>query len=192
MDQRLRQLEKRAETDPDARKALDTARARVTEGRPKMVWDRPELKLADLTKEQLIAHCERQAAYYRVHGDKSAAEFQKHIQELEHRNYQLGYILDKIWDGLAKHGGMDPKTYAEKEPKTVVNAFWNIVGKLGRFKREFQEVLTLPGKCVANRTSSNNLVSCCLRPTHQDDQHHWSMFYDPKDFATKEEGTKSD
>lgn len=101
--------------------------------RPKPVpWDKPEISLEDMSREQLIAHCQRMNEYDRRWNStrEGAIGLQKKIDELEHDNYQMGYILDKIWHGLTDYGRMNPKTDSRKNPREVVNCFWSIVARL--------------------------------------------------------------
>ena len=93
-------------------------------------WDKPCLELKDLTKEQLIAHCEREASWHRVHGRATDDELKRKIEKLERDLYNQGYALDKIWLGLADYGGMDPKTMVTENPRPVASAFWRIIGRL--------------------------------------------------------------
>ena len=97
-----------------------------------MPWDKPEISLEDMSREQLIAHCQRMNEYDRRWNStrEGAIGLQKKIDELEHDNYQMGYILDKIWHGLTDYGRMNPKTDSRKNPREVVNCFWSIVARL--------------------------------------------------------------
>ncbi len=149
VDDAIRALERRLEAgDESALEPLNIARIRAgvqepcpcgEEGCAKerkrptpMPWDKPEIELEDMTREQLIAHCKKQAKYdQRWNNDREDAKgLQRKIDELEHDNYQMGYVLDKIWHGLTEYGRMDPKTDTRTNPRVVVNCFWSIVSKM--------------------------------------------------------------
>lgn len=41
------------------------------------VWDKPDLILTDLTREQLIEHCQREAVWHRVHGRATMMSYER-------------------------------------------------------------------------------------------------------------------
>ena len=127
-----------------------------------MAWDfRPRIELEEMTKEQLVNHIERELAWQRRDlSTQPDPALRKRIEELEHANYQQGYILDKMWDGLARYGKLDPKTHSTKDPRAVVNAFWAIVGDLKRFRGDTQE---FPDLALTERRSL-----ATFKETHQE------------------------
>lgn len=104
------------------------------------IWDKPDLKLEDLTKEQLIAHCKREARWHLVNGRSTDDELRKKIEKLERDLYNQGYILDKIHPGLTTYGGLDPKLGSLDNPREWVNCFWSITHKLRQAQEELAEL----------------------------------------------------
>lgn len=148
-DEEIRALERAFESGDDTvLEALNLARiraglqescpcgeadcARERKRGPSMPWAQPEIKLEDMTREQLIAHCKRMEEYDRRWNRErdGAAYLQRKIDELERDNYSMGYILDKIWHGLTDYGRMDPKTDSRRNGREVVNCFWSIVARM--------------------------------------------------------------
>jgi len=123
-----------------------------------MFWDEPQLKLTDLTKEQLIAHCEKEASWHRVHGRATDDDLKRKIEKLEREVYNQSYALDKIWLSLVDHGGLDSKTIVTENPCPVVNAFFRILSKLKTAEEKLKTVET-KSKKVSDEFSSDGRQS---------------------------------
>lgn len=105
------------------------------------VWDEARLDLKELTREQLIAHCEREAAWQRQYGRSTDDELRTRIRSLEGEVYSQGYILDKIWMPLIDLGGLKTKeTETAKYAQPVISAFYRIVS---RMKKAEEDLATL-------------------------------------------------